>query len=253
MASAAHPRTEVNRADFVEKLAENLTVYDPGTFKTTPTGRRYSEPLMLSEQAPEELRKACKDKWGTKYLANRTHPELTYLVQLLSGPKHYNTPLSIRSVDTTIEAHPVDSKTDSGRKSWEYNREVIFRIGGYLWVIPKPVVVAEDGRLVYDINGEAKVQVVRGRVVGEESSIAGGRKVDGKLTDLFQILKAGGVLREHNVRLTGGYVDLDADPDYPNTASVRSDSGEGARYANADWPSYWNDRGLARLEVLQEA
>ena len=76
--------------------------------------------------------------------------------------------------------------------------------------------------------------------------------MDGKLTSLFKILRAGGVLREHGVKLVGDYVNLDDDPEYPDTASVRSLSGERARHAYAGGPS-GSVAGLVRLEIAGEA
>jgi len=242
---------EMTEVEHVEQLAHYVKELDLDKFTETPSGRRFGDYFSFKKGAPQDIVREYKDYWNTDYVARMTHPQASYLTQLLA--KEYKVPIEVRSVDTAMEVHNVEKDAKERIQGWEHNREVILKLEDSLWVIPHPKVVSEEGKLVYDINGSIRniVNVVRGRqkVEASEQNIDGGVKAEGD--NVFDVLRNAGVLREHKVKTTGGGMYFD-DSNYKGIASVGSYSYGGLFYAGADWPSIRDVLGLARSELLEK-
>ncbi len=235
----------------VLQLADNVAEFDLCKFTVTPTGRKYGEPLSFKKGASPEIVKRHRDGKDKDYIAKITNTVSNHLMQILA--KQYNAPLKVRSVDTAFEARPVDEKTFVGQEYWEQYSQVLVKLTEQIWVIDHPRTVAEEGEIVYDINGSKIVKIVRGKEtvkIGEET-IEGGIKVESK-NDLFDVLKEAKILREHKTKATGGRIYFEGD-NYPKIVSVMSDlyRDEGWLGALACRPSYEDDRGLVRPELVE--
>ena len=244
---------QMTEAEHMEQLVDNIASYDLDKFVTTPSGRKYGTPFSFKKRAPRELAERHQDFWGADYVARLTHPQATYLAQLLA--KEYNAPLELRSVDTAMEVHDAEKDSKERAQGWEQNREVLFRLDDSLWAIPHPEVVPEEGRLVYNINGSVGkiTKIARGKasVKTSEQNIEGGIKAEGD--DIFSVLRSAKVLRNHKVETRGGVMRFD-DPDYRDIASVGSgwDGGGGCFGAGAYGPSDGDSRGLAVPEIVRK-
>ncbi len=244
---------QMNEVEHIEQLADSVAQYDLDKFTQTPSGRRYGEPYSFKKGASKDLMYAYRDLMNKGRVARMTHPQATYLTQLVA--KDYKVPLEVRSVDTAMEAHHVDRDIEIRKNYWEHDRELLFRVADAVWVLPHPKVLLHEGRLVYDIKDSInnRVRIERGAQIAEasEESIEGGIKLDGE-GDLFAQFRKAKILRDHDVKLTGGEAYFN-DTNYPNIASVWSDSdwGDGRLfYADADGPSYRSDGGLVVPEIV---
>lgn len=238
----------MTQEDEMNQVFENLQPIDLDSFHKTPSGRLYSDALKFKDDASRDLVEEHKDYRSKGRVARITKPEAAYLAQLLAKQHEAKRRLGLWSLDTAVEAYPANRETEDGKNYWTWNKEDVYQLDG-VWIVPNSAVVPYEGRLEFDINGNSGVKIVRGKRVEEGASVDGGIKVEAD--NLYDALKQAKLLRDHKVKTTGGEIYF-KDTNYPNIASVRSDSIEWVFDAVACRPSVEDDVGGLRLELRKK-